>query len=138
MLGEEREDCPWTRWHHTTGPLLAYLADCGGDCSAVADTTTLKWFKIAEAGLEGEGEVVSFNDGWAQRNIATWDGWNVTIPSSLKAGNYMIRHEVIVLGGSYAQLFPNCAHLKVTGDGTSQPSDEYLVKFPGAYKDSGS
>ncbi|KAK6585244.1 hypothetical protein PZA11_001971 [Diplocarpon coronariae] len=41
----------WTTWpssHH--GPVLDYLADCGGDCKTV-DKTTLKFFKIDEVGL---------------------------------------------------------------------------------------
>jgi lytic cellulose monooxygenase (C1-hydroxylating) len=41
----------WTEWptsHH--GPMIDYLADCGGDCSTV-DKTTLKWFKIDGVGM---------------------------------------------------------------------------------------
>lgn len=43
----------WTEWpssHH--GPMLDYLADCGGDCSTV-DKTALKFFKIDGVGLTG-------------------------------------------------------------------------------------
>jgi cellulase len=41
----------WTEWptsHH--GPMIDYLADCGGDCSTV-DKTTLKFFKIDGVGM---------------------------------------------------------------------------------------
>jgi len=50
----------------------------------------------------------------------------VTIPKSLKAGNYVIRNEIIALhqagtvGG--AQNYPQCANLKVTGSGTAVPT----------------
>lgn len=35
------------------------------------------------------------------------------------------------------QIYPECAQLAVTGDGTETPGGEYLVSFPGAYEDSG-
>lgn len=50
----------WTDWpdsHH--GPVVDYLASCGGDCTSV-DKLQLRFFKIAEMGQielgEGEGE----------------------------------------------------------------------------------
>jgi hypothetical protein len=64
----------------------------------------------------------------------------VTIPSDLKAGTYVIRHEIIALHGamndnyitkvSGAQFYPQCAKIQVTGDGTATPSGG---KFPGTY-----
>jgi hypothetical protein len=32
------------------------------------------------------------------------------------------------------QFYPECAHLIITGSGSSQPTGDYLVKFPGAYQ----
>lgn len=63
----------------------------------------------------------------------------VTIPSTLAAGQYMVRHEIIALhlaqsdGG--AEFYPSCTQLKVTGSqtGTAKSSEE--VQFPGAYSD---
>ena len=50
----------WTEWpgsHH--GPVIDYMASCGGDCTTV-DKLHLRFFKIAEMGQielgEGEGE----------------------------------------------------------------------------------
>lgn len=40
----------WNQWLEShKGPVIDYLADCGGDCAAV-DKTALKFFKIAEGG----------------------------------------------------------------------------------------
>ena len=59
------------------------------------------------------------------------------IPSCLKAGYYLVRHEIIALHASYtypgAQWYPSCHQIQVTGSGTSTgPSSK--VSFPGAYK----
>jgi hypothetical protein len=72
------------------------------------------------------------------------NSWTVTIPSDIKPGKYVVRHELIALhfGGtgnpqgpgtasSGAQLYPVCVNVQVTGTGTSTPPG---VKFPGAYK----
>lgn len=63
---------------------------------------------------------------------------NVTVPSCLEAGNYLIRNEQIALhvaqssGG--AQFYLACGQVAVTGGGSAQPSGSSLVAFPGAYK----
>lgn len=47
---------------------------------------------------------------------------SVTIPKNLKAGNYVIRHEIIALHGAQndngAQDYPQCLNLKVGGSGS--------------------
>ena len=61
---------------------------------------------------------------------------NVTIPTALPSGNYLLRVESIALhqatspGG--AQFYLSCAQIKVTGGGTGKPSP--LVSIPGVYK----
>jgi hypothetical protein len=63
-------------------------------------------------------------------------GVQYTIPSCLKPGNYLVRHELIALHSAYsypgAQFYPGCHQIKVTGSGNTVPSS--LVSFPGAYK----
>jgi cellulase len=64
----------------------------------------------------------------------------VTIPSDIKPGTYVIRHEIIALHNamnddyvkqmSGAQFFPQCAKVQITGEGTATPSGG---KFPGLY-----
>lgn len=114
----------WNTWpdsHH--GPVINYLASCNGDCSTV-DKTTLEFFKIAESGLiEGS----SSGGTWASDElIANNLTQTVTIPSSLAAGNYVLRHEIIALhsAGSEdgAQNYPQCINLEVTGSGTDLPT----------------
>ena len=62
-------------------------------------------------------------------------GIDYTIPSCLKAGYYLVRHEIIALHAAYtypgAQFYPGCHQLQVTGGGSTVPSG--LVSFPGAY-----
>ncbi|KAK2611901.1 hypothetical protein N8I77_005218 [Diaporthe amygdali] len=122
-------------WPHTVGPIMAYMASCGDDCTAITDIASLEWFKIAEEGLR-EGHAVGDETGWFQDDL--WenqitDHWDVVVPASLKPGKYMIRHEIINLALDPVQFYPDCAQLDVRGSGVGVPSAEYLVKFPGGY-----
>ena len=55
-------------WVHTLGPVVAYMAACGDDCTTITDTGNLKWFKIAEEGLR-DGYAVGELDGWFQNDL---------------------------------------------------------------------
>lgn len=115
------------------------MANCREDCTSITNTEELKWFKIAEEGLRagygmGEEDEWFQNDLWENRRT---DRWSVKVPAELKPGRYMIRHEIINLELSPAQFYPNCAQLEVSGLGTSEPGEEYLVQFPGAYSSGG-
>ncbi|KAL4780854.1 glycosyl hydrolase family 61-domain-containing protein [Aspergillus varians] len=121
----------WTEWpesHH--GPVIDYLANCNGDCSTV-DKSTLEWFKISESGLiDGS----STPGTWASDDlIANNNSWTVTIPSSIAAGNYVLRHEIIALHSAGeedgAQNYPQCVNLKVTGGGSDSPSGTLGTKL---------
>ncbi|KAG0154894.1 hypothetical protein PDIDSM_466 [Penicillium digitatum] len=119
----DKVELQWTMWpesHH--GPVISYLANCNGDCSKV-DKTTLKFFKIAEAGLIDDSNVPGK---WASDElIANNNSVTVTIPSSIAAGNYVIRNEIIALHSAGelngAQNYPQCLNLKVTGGGSDAP-----------------
>ncbi|KAK4233383.1 glycoside hydrolase family 61 protein [Achaetomium macrosporum] len=122
-------------WLHALGPMTAWLARCETDCREV-DVNKVKWFKIWEAGLlEGP----NLSEGlWYQKAFQNWDGspdlWPVTIPARLKAGLYMIRHEILSIHvENKPQFYPECAHLNVTGGGDLFPPEEFLVTFPGVY-----
>lgn len=114
----------WTEWpssHH--GPVITYLANCNGDCSSV-DKTTLKFFKIDEGGLIDD---TTLPGTWASDNlISNNNSRTVTIPSSIEAGNYVLRHEIIALhsaeNSNGAQNYPQCLNLKVTGGGSDSPT----------------
>ncbi|KAJ5309008.1 hypothetical protein PENANT_c020G03637 [Penicillium antarcticum] len=115
----------WTTWpdsHH--GPVITYLAACtNGDCSTV-DKATLKFFKIAERGIVDNSNVPG---AWATDElIAAGNRWTVTIPSTIAAGNYVMRHEIIALHSAGnlngAQNYPQCINLQVTGGGSDVPA----------------
>ncbi|PKS12646.1 hypothetical protein jhhlp_000854 [Lomentospora prolificans] len=88
----------WNTWPEShRGPVIDYLASCGGgDCSSV-DKGFLSFAKIAEAGL-----VSGSNSGtWASDELmANGNAWTVTIPSSVAPGYYVLRHEIIALHGA--------------------------------------
>ncbi|KAK2675179.1 Auxiliary Activity family 9 [Fusarium oxysporum f. sp. vasinfectum] len=43
----------WPEWPHDVGPVLTYIAACGGDCAS-AEKSALSWVKIDEAGYDGQ------------------------------------------------------------------------------------
>lgn len=105
--------------HH--GPAIDYLAPCSGECLTV-NPLALRFTKIAESGIVKPGSPNSYK--WATDEIHQNNNTHpVKIPSSLKAGNYVLRTELIALhtagtvGG--AQNYPQCFNLKVTGSGTT-------------------
>ncbi|KAF7541134.1 hypothetical protein G7054_g880 [Neopestalotiopsis clavispora] len=113
-------DFQWTTWPHGIGPVLTYVAACNGDCSAV-DKTALEWVKIDESGYDTSTET------WAaQALIDNNSTWTTTVPSTLAAGNYVFRHEIIALHGAGsedgAQNYPQCFNIAITGSGTDSPS----------------
>jgi cellulase len=67
--------------------------------------------------------------------------WTSRIPSDIKAGTYVLRHELIALhdakqkfngySQSGAQFYPVCYNVEVVGNGTVTPSGQ---TFPGMYK----
>jgi cellulase len=124
----------WTTWPHGIGPVLTYVAACSGDCSD-ADKTTLEWVKIDEAGYDTTAQ------SWAAQDlIDNNSSWTTTVPSTLAAGNYVFRHEIIALHGATsedgAQNYPQCINIAITGSGTDQPAgtlgiDLYSEDDPG-------
>ncbi|KAJ7230015.1 glycoside hydrolase family 61 protein [Mycena pura] len=118
-------------WFHDVGPMMTYLASCGSVTCDKFDASKAKWFKIAQEGQDSSGS-------WAQAKLDDGSPASVTLPSNLKAGNYLLRHEIVALhtaqseGG--AEFYPGCAQLTVTGSGDGTPADHELVSLPGAYK----
>lgn len=125
-------------WHHEgrntqaidpshKGPIITYMARVNSATSE-RNPSNLNWFKIAETGLNGRT--------WAVDTLIAQNGkWTVRIPSSIPAGEYLIRQEIIALHSAYsqggAQFYIGCAQLRVTGGGSANPS---TVRFPGAYQ----
>ncbi|KAK7049936.1 hypothetical protein VNI00_005366 [Paramarasmius palmivorus] len=119
-------------WPHEVGPMLTYMASCGSQDCKDFSSDNAEWFKIAESGQDGNGK-------WKQASLKTGGVDTATIPLDLAPGNYLIRHEIIALhvansmGG--AEFYPNCLQVKVGGNGDKKPTDQDLVKLPGAYHD---
>jgi len=121
----------WNKWPHDGGPLTVWMTECPGDCAGWTSPQSGSWFKIHEGGMEG-GK-------WAtSKMIREQDALTVTIPASLKPGNYLIRHELINIARApeRPEFYPECAALKVTGSGTASPPASERAKLPGAYKKS--
>ncbi|KAJ1822269.1 hypothetical protein LPJ56_000902 [Coemansia sp. RSA 2599] len=130
-------------WHHDNdsaaddiidvshlGPCLVYMAPLSSN--GAGDV----WFKIFEDGYDAA------SGKWCVNKIRENGGkLDITIPSDIKAGDYLLRTEVIALHESdtdYAanpargsQYYPNCAQVSVAGDGKAVPKG-YAI--PGIYK----
>jgi len=68
------------------GPVMTYLAKV--DNAATASPNGLRWFKIQEEGLN--------NGIWGEDRVLQGKGWyNITMPSCISPGDYLMRHELI-------------------------------------------
>jgi len=114
------------------------MARCPGESCRKFDGKGAVWFKIAQYGLAPEAK--NLRGPWLQASMLTGEnatGFPVTIPTDLRPGSYLIRHEVINLQSSRdygAQFYVECAQLKVEGKGDGFPGEEYMASFPGTYK----
>ncbi|KAK6509630.1 hypothetical protein TWF481_004363 [Arthrobotrys musiformis] len=119
----------WTEWPEShKGPVITYLADCGGDCTTAVGSE-LNWFKIDEAGLLADGT-------WAaDAVIKNNNSYTLTLPKKIKNGQYLLRHEIIALHAAHekngAQFYPSCTNIEITGATGENTPD--TVKIPGAY-----
>jgi cellulase len=116
----------WARSHR--GPILTYIAPCYGDCATV-DLTTVRWTKIAEAGLiSGQA-----NEGghWATDELRQNGGVNTaTIPASIAPGRYILRNELIALHKAHEgvpEFYMQCGNIEVTGSGTDNLANSGIV-----------
>ncbi|KAK4188242.1 family 61 putative glycoside hydrolase [Podospora australis] len=123
----------WTLWPDShMGPVITYMARCpDSGCQNWSPGTSAVWFKIKQGGREGT------SNNWAATPLMKAPTtYTYTIPSCLKPGYYLVRHEIIALHAAWAypgaQFYPGCHQLQVTGGGNTTPSS--LVAFPGAYK----
>lgn len=122
-------------WHHNTntasddiidlshkGPVMTYIAPTSSNGAGNV------WVKLAEEGLS--------NGKWAVETLVANRGkHSITLPSSLAAGEYLLRPEIIALHEgnrpSGAQFYMECVQVKVSGTGsTTLPAG---VAIPGAY-----
>ncbi|CAI4214066.1 unnamed protein product [Parascedosporium putredinis] len=95
----------WTDWPEShIGPVITYVANCGGDCTS-ADKAALKWVKIEEAGYDASTK------SWAAIDlIANNNTWVTKIIALHGAGS-----------ANGAQNYPQCMNIEITGSGTDNP-----------------
>ncbi|KAI0328985.1 hypothetical protein GY45DRAFT_1253859 [Cubamyces sp. BRFM 1775] len=128
----------WTssegHWFHNVGPIDAYMALCdGGDCTTF-DGTKGNWFKIDQAGLANSSDPNAIPT-WVQASLDDGTPYTTRIPEGLKAGQYLLRMEIIALQNAMtvgdAEFYPSCTQIEISGDGDGVPNA--TVSFPGAY-----
>jgi len=125
-----------TNWPHNTGPILNYMTPCGEQGCASFDPANAKWFKISEQGRTSSGD-------WVQQDLFDGKTVDVTLPTTLPAGQYLIRHEIIGMhlgtdpGG--AEFYPACIAITLSAPNSSitpqLPDESIMVAFPGGYND---
>lgn len=130
-------------WVHAMGPIMDYIAECDGDCSSY-DATSASWVKLAEFGIDNSQSISSdlrqtmtnkpepyYPKGsglWGMAKLVQ-DGsqWTINIPSVLKDGQYILRHELSAMhsnkvsGSSTSgpQNYIACIQIEVTGGGST-------------------
>lgn len=107
------------------GPITIYIAPLSSNGNGAV------WSKLSETGL--------VNGVWATTALIKNLGkHSVVIPASLKAGDYLMRAELLALhngdavGG--AQFYPSCSQFTITGKGSAVPNQNF--NFIGGYSPS--
>ncbi|KAJ8122447.1 hypothetical protein ONZ43_g1363 [Nemania bipapillata] len=105
----------WNTWPDShKGPIINYIAPYGTSAGS------LQWNKISQS------SIVSGTTWVTDTLIANNFTASATIPKNLKAGDYVLRHEIIALHGGQslngAQNYPQCLNLRVSGSGSVSPS----------------
>jgi hypothetical protein len=117
----------WKQWTHAQGPVLVWMYPCDGEFSSCTGKEQ-KWFKIDQMGLYGKSLP---SEDWATAIVLKKGSWTSRIPSNLKPGNYLIRHELIALHqANTPQFYPECAQLVVSGAGKDLPPASFMKKIP--------
>ncbi|KAI1812014.1 lytic polysaccharide monooxygenase [Poronia punctata] len=106
----------WNTWADShKGPAINYIAPYG------TSANNLKWSKISQSSIVSGTTWVT--DQMFSNNFTL----STTIPRNLKAGDYVIRHEIIALHGAQnvggAQNYPQCLNLRVSGSGSVSPTN---------------
>lgn len=91
----------WKQWTHAQGPVMVWMYACPNGFSA-CDGKGKGWFKIDEMGMWG-GKLNS--DNWGTAIVLKELKWSSKIPANLKAGDYLIRHELLALHQSNTPQF---------------------------------
>jgi cellulase len=121
---------PYT-FGHPYGSMMAYMAACPDEGCEGVELKAPIWFKVWDRGLISGTWV---EGRWGMTDVYEGANLNISTPTSLKPGKYLLRHEMLNLQTGPPQWFVNCIQLDVSGDGSGLPSDDELVSFPKAYE----
>jgi cellulase len=84
----------WDQWGSShSGPVMTYIARCPGEFSTCKADTGNVWVKIDEWAYRPDQTPPWGSDKLAANGAS----WTVTIPKTLQAGNYLLRHEILGL-----------------------------------------
>jgi lytic cellulose monooxygenase (C1-hydroxylating) len=117
------------------GPIITWIAEY-----TEGDATGAIWTKIAEDGFDGSQ--------WAVDKLKANNGLNdITVPASLKPGQYLFRQEIIAHHESNqnfaenpargAQFYPSCVQVEITSGGNAVPDQGFDFQTDYAYADPG-
>jgi len=97
--------------------------------------------QVCPTNLKIPNSLLNLVEIWGSNRLTSQNGtWTVQLPSDIKAGNYILRTELLALhlsgvagipllaGG--AQFYPTCFNIKIIGHGKAEPAG---VLIPGAY-----
>ncbi|KAI9885701.1 MAG: hypothetical protein M1823_002517 [Watsoniomyces obsoletus] len=115
----------WPEDHSHPGPVMIYMANCGGPCDKV-QRTNLEFVKVQEMGL-----LQSKPKRWATDVlIERGDAWDFIIPREFIPGYWLLRMEIIALQFSTKQWYMSCLNLNVTeSSGTRNPKGMKATEF---------
>ena len=120
-----------------SGPIITYIAPYTD-----GDGTGPIWSKIDEEGFDAKTKK------WAVDNLIAAKGMKeFTVPAQLKAGQYLIRQEIIAHHESDAtfdedpkrgaQFYPACVQVEVSGGGGAVPDQDFDFNRGYTYQDPG-
>ncbi|GJD00086.1 family 61 endoglucanase [Colletotrichum higginsianum] len=132
----------WTEWKSDhPGPIMTYLADCGGKCSEFDGSKGNVWVKIDQSGYDASEAIP-----WASKRLPEQNStYTIKLPATIAPANTSLgctnlfddRHEILGLqrtnkDGNLAQFYPGCHQITVTGGGATKLPEG--IALPGAYK----
>jgi len=136
----------WYTWPEShVGPIIDYLAPCPAGGCANVNKEDLKFVKVAQQGLKSTTTPsTDWLKAWVVDDFIKNDfKWTFTVPHDLKAGEYVLRHEILALHSGWdtngAQAYPQCINLRVTGSGKTEikegasPTTFYKADDPGVH-----
>ncbi|GKT62185.1 glycoside hydrolase family 61 protein [Colletotrichum tofieldiae] len=116
------------QWTHAQGSVMIWLYDGGSDFGSCAGDKE-GWFKVNQMGPWGSN---LNSENWGTAIVLKRLKWSSKIPSNVKTGNYLVRHEPLAPHqANTPQFYAECAQLVVEGGGTAQPPLSFLKNIPG-------